>query len=282
MKLNIRLSLFALLLLLVMPTKQIFALNASREGWQQIETDSAETIAVRINAHRQRAGLEPYSTNQALLQAAQKIADHMAATEFISHFDGDGANPNSRAAQFGYADHVTEIIYGGFGGSDAAWEWWMANELHEALILSQDYYEMGVGVAMGAESDRLYWAVVFGTGLPAKEDPTPLAIAPSSLTKLPPNVTTAVPSPSPTAEQLPTETAVAAHSETAIPTSDTGSAQSSQDEAALPSNLGTPTQVQDETARGIGPQDTWLILAAAVTIFFGIILFYFPRAGWSR
>jgi uncharacterized protein YkwD len=280
MKQDIRLSLFALLLLIFLPTKQIFALGASNYRWQNLESDSAALMGSRVNDHRQQADLPSYATNESLRQAAQKIADHMATTEFISHFDGDGANPTLRAERFGYTDHVTEIIYGGFGGVNAAWEWWLANELHQNLILSEDYYEFGVGMAVGVESGRFYWAIVFGTGLPADEEPAPAATLPDSQPKLPVTATTAVPAPSPTAEQIPTEMAVAAILETPTLVNINGSTPSGAialTDEGLDSSLAT-----DEIVAIATPQDTWLIIAAAVTILFGILIFYFPRASWSR
>lgn len=281
MKQFIWLSLFALLLLIFLPTKQIFALEASRSSWQDIEGDSATLMVERVNDYRQETGLPPYATNLALRQAAQKIADHMAATEFISHFDGDGANPNTRAERFGYADHVTEIIYGGFGGADAAWQWWMTNELHQSLIISQDYHELGVGMAVGVDSGRIYWAMVFGTGLPLEEGPEATATSTGNPAKLTTTPTTAVPSPSPTANQTPTEPPI-------VTIRDAGDADDDNDSA--PTQIAkllhepqdteaSPNQEAPATAQS---QDTWLIIAAAVTILLGIILFYFPRAGWFR
>lgn len=281
MKQNIWLSLFALSLLIFLPTKQIFALETSKLGWQDTENNSAALMAERVNEHRQEAGLPPYTSNLALLQAAQKIADHMAATEFISHHDGDGANPNQRAERFGYADHVTEIIYGGFGGADAAWEWWMTNELHQGLILSQEYYELGVGMAVGVDSGRLYWAIVFGTGQPLAEEPQVMATSPSNLTKLPTTATTAVPSPSPTADQTPTEVAAILAGETPVRPEENDIitiAEMASAEEQIDLTM-TPAGISSQTGTS---QDTWLIIAAAATILFGILLFYFPRVGWPR
>ncbi len=82
----------------------------------------------------------------------------MAATEFISHYDDTGANPQQRAEKAGYDEHVTEIIFGGLGGVDAAWEWWTENDLHHGLLISEDYVEFGVATA----SQRTKWAAILG------------------------------------------------------------------------------------------------------------------------
>ena len=277
MKPHIWLLLFALSLLFFLPTKQTFALEPGRSSWLETEEYSAALMADRVNEYRRLAGMPPFADHPALWLSAQKIADHMAATEFISHFDGDGANPNSRAEQFGYTNHVTEIIYGGFGGADAAWEWWMANALHESLILSKDYHELGVGMATGVDSGRVYWAIVFGSGLPTADEPEATATSPIHLTKLPTSATMAVPSLPPN----PTETTPAIVTETPTEFAEADDQVISVTEIA-PAAI-DPTATPPETAAQTShSQDTWLIIAAAATILCGILFFYFPRIGWSR
>ncbi len=280
MKLNTRLSLFALSLLLLAPTKQTFALDNIRIGWQDSETDTAVAMAQRVNTHRQEIGLPAYAVNEALTRAAQEVADHMAATEFTSHYDGNGANPSQRALQAGYEDHVTEIIYGGFGGSDAAWQWWSENDLHYGLIISEDYHEFGVGMAVGQESGRAYWAIMFGTGLPVKESvSTVTPSVPPTETKLTGTTATAVPSPVPTASEAPTLLPDANNSTVALtmleeePNTETNGMS---DEANTLTPSPQPARTQDEE------DSTWLIIAAALTIIAGVVFFYFPRARSAR
>ncbi|MCA9872498.1 MAG: CAP domain-containing protein [Anaerolineales bacterium] len=279
MKQNIRLSMFALCLLVFTSTKQTFALENNRFRQQPPDVDTASSMAARINAHREEAGLPPYEPNDALTNAAQIVADHMAATEFISHYDSTGASPSQRAVQAGYADHVTEIIYGGFGGADAAWTYWMENELHHSLILSEDYHEIGVGMAVGLDSGRAYWSIMLGTGRPLEKSSTAEAIPPGTVTKLPGSTSTAVPLPSPTADRQPTETP-AEETTIALTSLETGGLDGSQGALLAPDNGINPTPAKP--ADPDSDESPWLILAAAATILAGIVFFYFPRARWAR
>lgn len=277
MKQNIRLSMFALCLLVFASAKQTFALEHNRYGLQEPDADTAEKMAARVNAYRTEAGLPAFTTNDALANAAQKVANHMAATEFISHYDADGANPSQRALQAGYADHVTEIIYGGFGGAETAWAYWTENDLHNDLILSEDYHEFGVGMANGTDSGRTYWAIMLGTGIPPKE-PT-VTVAPGTVTKLPATAVTAEPSPSPTASQTPPEPHTDETSIALTALENTGP-DNGPDAAANPDNIAAPPPA--EPANPDADDSPWLIVAAALTILAGIIFFYFPRARWAR
>ena len=280
MKLNTKLSLFALSLLLLAPTKQTFALDNNRIGWQDSETDTAVAMAQRVNTHRQEIGLPAYAVNDALTRAAQQVADHMAATEFTSHYDGNGANPSQRALQAGYEDHVTEIIYGGFGGSDAAWQWWSENDLHYGLIINEDYHEFGVGMAVGHDSGRAYWAIMFGTGLPVKEAVSTFTPSvPPAETKLTGTTATAVPPPVPTASEAPTLLPDATNSTVALTMLEENPNNETNGVSDEPNNLTPPPEPaysQDEE------DSTWLIIAAALTIIVGAVFFYFPRARSTR
>ncbi|MBK8985581.1 MAG: hypothetical protein IPM39_05800 [Chloroflexi bacterium] len=276
MKQNSGILLFVLFILIWGTAKQTSALDNQLARQQTAEADTAVGMADRVNAHRQAAGLFPYATNQALSLAAQQVADHMAATDFTSHYDGNGANPSQRALQTGYADHVTEIIYGGFGGSNAAWAWWTENQLHEGLLLSTDYHEFGVGMAVAADSGRLYWAIMFGTGLPAQETRTAVSPSvPGVITKLPGAAATAVPNPSPTASQTITESAII---------EDTAVSLTSLESDALTPQTDPATLANDSTNAAATPaaqeseESAWLIIAAALTILVGVVFFYFPRA----
>lgn len=274
------LLLFALWPLFAVSSKQIFASGLesfpAQDEAPPITTETAVFMAQRINAHRQELGLPAYTYDDSLAQASQWVVDTMAANEFISHYDDNGANPQQRAERAGYNAHVTEIIFGGFGGADAAWEWWSERELHESLLTSQDYTEFGVAVTIGAESGRTYWAVMFGKG-----DPDAASSANSStpglVTKMPPAtaiVETAVTS-QPTATSHPDPTAT---SEQNSPDS-----QAYPAPPADPSSDGSVSANTTSTLNGASLENPpWLIIAAVLTIIFSIAVFYFPRLGLSQ
>ena len=284
MKQKILLSMFALLLLLLASSKQTFALGKSSSATQDSESTNIPETAVymteRINQYRTELNLPTYYQDQSLAQASQWAVDTMAATEFISHYDDTGANPQQRAEKAGYDEHVTEIIFGGFGGADAAWEWWIDNELHHTLITSEDYIEFGVATAVNEQSGRQYWAIMFGFG-DGHYDSEALTNGhnneTSVVTKLPPSVSTAditavsptstatLPDPTATTEQIAGVT-----DNTPIDPSPTN-----------PNTENPSAPISTATTNTLG-ESQWLMIAAVGTIIMGIAVFYFPRLGISQ
>lgn len=219
--------------------------------------------------------------DDSLRQGAQWIAETMAANEFISHYDDTGANPQQRAERAGYTAHVTEIIYGGLGGADAAWKWWIENDLHYGLLTSEDYVEFGVAMATGEQSGRIYWAVMFGAGdgkyndASAEDEP----VSPGFVTKLPPTSLptseTAVPSPTSSLDPTATSVQVAANP----PITNIADLQLDEQTTATTNNNSATSRGQESDSL---KESLWLIIAALVTIIFGIAVFYFPRHGLSQ
>ena len=283
MKQKILLTTFALWLLLSGSSKQTFALGENSSATQTSQPASTPETAVhmadRINDYRTEQGLPVFYEDQKLAQASQWVVDTMAATEFISHYDDTGANPQKRAEKAGYNEHVTEIIFGGFGGAEAAWEWWFENELHHGLIISEDYVEFGVATAVSEQSGRQYWAVMFGfgdgqyeTGELTHEN------AAGVVTKLPPTASTSEvtavavtstaekPDPTATSEQV------------AVVTEPAPVNPNTSDSKIEPNSPLTT----DTTGLKSLEESKWLIIAAVATIIIGIAVFYFPKHGLSQ
>jgi uncharacterized protein YkwD len=285
MKQKILLPMFALSLLLIVSSKQIFALGENPTAAQDLTPTATPETAVhmteRINDYRTEQGLPAYYYDQKLAEASQRLVDTMTATEFISHYDHTGANPQQRAEAAGYDEHVTEIIYGGFGSADAAWDWWVENELHHELLTSEDYIEFGVATAVSEQSGRQYWAVMFGTGdgqYETADQTNNHENAGGVVTKLPPATSTtevtAVAATSTATQPDPTATT----EQVAAVTEDTPA-------NPAPTNGKQGTRTTPTTgASGVNSfeETRWLIIAAVVTIIIGIAVFYFPRHGLSQ
>ena len=283
MKQNILPTMFALWLLLMVSSKQIFALGdkplAAQDPTPTTAPETAVHMTERINNYRTELGLPAYYQDQKLAQAAQWVVDTMVATEFISHYDDSGSNPQQRAEAAGYDEHVTEIIYGGIGGADAAWEWWFENELHHGLIISEDYIELGVATAVNEQSGRQYWAIMFGFGDGQYETDglgSNHENEASIVTKLPPATLTSE------------VTAVAATSTADQPDPTATSEQIAAVTDTVPINPATsgnnPVTNTSTDTSGINTieETKWLIIAAVATIIIGIAVFYFPRLGLSQ
>lgn len=282
MKQKILLPMFALWLLTAIPSKQIFALGENSIGAQDSTPTTTPETAVhmteRINNYRTELGLPAYYQDEKLAQASQWVVDTMASTEFISHYDDTGANPQQRAEKAGYDEHVTEIIFGGFGGADAAWEWWSENDLHHNLLISEDYTELGVATAVSEQSGRQYWAIMVGFGDGQYESGTLSnnhGNEISVVTKLPPTTSTteitAVPATSTVAQPNPTAT-----SEQIALVTDTSPTNSNNT-----ANKTNPNKADSSTFNSFD-ESSWLIIAAFATIFFSIAVFYFPKHGLSQ
>lgn len=280
MKQKILLLMFALWLLTAIPSKQIFALGEKSYAAQNSTPTTTQETAVhmteRINNYRTELDLPVYYQDEKLAQASQWVVDTMASTEFISHYDEAGANPQQRAEKAGYDEHVTEIIFGGFGGSDAAWEWWTENDLHHDLLISEDYIEIGVATAVSEQSGRQYWAIMFGFGDGQYEsDNSSNNHTNEIVTKLPPTTetaeVTAVSATSTATQPDPTAT-----SEQIALVTDTASTNSN-----ITDNKPNPNEANPSAYNSLG-ESSWLIIAAFATIFLGIAVFYFPRHGLSQ
>jgi uncharacterized protein YkwD len=285
MKQKILLLMFALLLLITVPSKQIFALGenptAAQDSTPPATPETAVHMTERINNYRTEQDLPAYYYDQKLAEASQRLVDTMAATEFISHYDDTGANPQQRAEEAGYDEHVTEIIFGGFGGADAAWEWWVENELHHGLIISEDYIEFGVATAVSEKGERQYWAVMFGSGDGQYETEDLTGNhenAAGVVTKLPPATST-------TEVTAVAATGTAAQPDPTATTEQVAAVIEDTPENSAPSDskqgAGTTSTA---SAAGVNSleETRWLIIAAVATIIIGIAVFYFPRLGLSQ
>ncbi|RMF31589.1 MAG: CAP domain-containing protein, partial [Chloroflexi bacterium] len=128
--------------------------------------DPITTLLGMINQARVSQGLPPYALNEALTRAAQRHAEDMATHNFVDHTGSDGSSAVSRILEAGYGVYtfgpvVGENIYGGVGGPDVPFTWWMNSSVHRANILHEKYREIGIGVAVGSNG-WTYWTLTFG------------------------------------------------------------------------------------------------------------------------
>jgi len=120
-------------------------------------------IANLINGARTKAGLPALTVDSQLAAAAQGHSTDMACYGLLSHTGSNGSTPYQRVTASGYGGtYRQEIIYAG-GGSQAAFDWWMNDQIHKDAILDPNATEMGVGYAYVADSAYGgYFTVDFG------------------------------------------------------------------------------------------------------------------------
>ena len=106
-----------------------------------------------INARRAENGLPALAWSDQLAEAAQAHADDCARRNRGGHAGSDEAKLRARLARTGYeAEYASENWANARGVEHAVSMWWneSAGGPHRRNILSQNYTEIGIGVARGA------------------------------------------------------------------------------------------------------------------------------------
>lgn len=142
----------------------VLALADTKVEEKKLELSEDEKgVLDRTNAERKAAGLPEFVPNAKLFQAAREHSANMAKQNRMSHVL-DGRTHADRAAAAGYPYS--------FLGENIAWnqrdcaqvvECWMRSSGHRANILSRNYTEIGIAVAVNERGER-YWTQIFGSG----------------------------------------------------------------------------------------------------------------------
>lgn len=112
--------------------------------------DVVVELVNRTNALRAENGLPPYKLNDLLNASARRHSDDMASTGRIDHTGADGSTAKQRVLDTGYpAQLVGENIYGGQVTVDDAWNYWVNDPPHRAVLLNAQYVDIGISVVKG-------------------------------------------------------------------------------------------------------------------------------------
>jgi Ser/Thr protein kinase RdoA (MazF antagonist) len=128
--------------------------------------DVAVEIIVRINTYRQELGLPPYTYDSTLMAVAQAHTEYQASIEVSTHKGEGDTTSSQRAAAGGYAGGefawVNEMIYHGqYATPEKAVEWWKGSPIHNEIMTSDLYHQIGVGVA--ETETYIYYTVNVGS-----------------------------------------------------------------------------------------------------------------------
>ena len=105
-----------------------------------------------INQARASAGLPELTINAQLQAAAQSHSIDMACFSLLSHSGSNGSTVQQRVGDAGYTgSYVQEMIYAG-GYPQDAFDWWMNDATHRAVIMDTRITSMGVGYAWVSDS----------------------------------------------------------------------------------------------------------------------------------
>jgi uncharacterized protein YkwD len=116
-------------------------------------------VVAATNAERKDAGCDPVTLDSRLSAAAQGHAADMAANDYFSHTDQDGADSSDRMHDAGFGGSRTgeNIAYGQETAAEVV-ATWMGSSGHRHNILNCAYDRIGVGY--DARGD--YWVQDFG------------------------------------------------------------------------------------------------------------------------
>jgi uncharacterized protein YkwD len=113
-----------------------------------------EEMLTRVNAHRKKAKLKALRLNTVLDKAAQRHAEDMLARGYFAHESPSGTTVRERSKKAGYNwGAIGENIAFGQTSVDEVVETWMDSPGHRKNILSPNFTEMGVGLALGKGPD---------------------------------------------------------------------------------------------------------------------------------
>ncbi len=126
-----------------------------------------EEMLALVNSARKKAGLKTLRLNSVLHKAAQAHAEDMLARGYFAHESPSGTTVRERSRKAGYNwAAVGENIAFGQTSVDEVMETWIDSPGHRKNILSRNYTEMGVGLALGKGPDGKYqilWVQNFGS-----------------------------------------------------------------------------------------------------------------------
>ncbi|MGW6708690.1 sigma-70 family RNA polymerase sigma factor [Streptomyces sp. NPDC054956] len=121
---------------------------------------AAQVIAL-VNSERAAAGCGPLKEDAQLRTAAQGHSDDMAARDFFSHTNPDGADPGKRTTAAGYRwSTYGENIAMGQQTPAQVMDSWMKSQGHRENILNCSFKDIGVGIHQGPGGP--WWTQNFG------------------------------------------------------------------------------------------------------------------------
>jgi hypothetical protein len=142
-------------------------------------------VVQATNASRAANGLSALGWNSTLVSFAQSWAEHMAATQVLSHQD------LMAVLNAGFYAAGENILVAPDGTTaDQMEQVWMNSSGHRANILSPSFSTLGVGIAQSGDG-RIWVSVVFADG--AATGPPPSVVAPPSLSGASGELTPVVP-----------------------------------------------------------------------------------------
>lgn len=124
--------------------------EAESDGDDASETELA--LIGAVNAERGAAGLRlaRLARDPRLSSSAQERSDDMAARDYLDHYTPEGLYGPRTALEHGYDyRRAGEVISAGWDTPGDVVAAWMASDTHRAVLLDQDFEEVGFGISVG-------------------------------------------------------------------------------------------------------------------------------------
>ena|SRR5690349_2955864 len=133
-----------------------------------------------LNQQRAANGIGPLVENATLSTASAAYSQRMVAQGFFSHESPDGGTLVQRLTDVGYLGGDDDWVVGeniGWGQASLATARsmvtaWMNSPGHRENLLSADYTQVGLGLALGTPSDQT-WGATYTTDFGAGAAPAP-------------------------------------------------------------------------------------------------------------
>ena len=129
-----------------------------------------------LNQQRTAAGAAALTENGRLTRASTAYSRRMIAEAFFDHEAPDGTTLVERLARAGYDVDAVPVVGENIGWGEstlatprAMVQAWMASAGHRENLLSRDYTQIGLGIALGTPEgpDGATYTTDFGSGKPA-------------------------------------------------------------------------------------------------------------------
>jgi uncharacterized protein YkwD len=131
-----------------------------------------------LNQQRAIAGATALTENGRLTRASAAYSQRMVAEAFFDHDAPDGTTLVDRLTGAGYDVDAAPVVGENIGWGEstlatprAMVQAWMASPGHRENLLSRDYTQIGLGIALGTPgegADGATYTTDFGSGKPAK------------------------------------------------------------------------------------------------------------------
>jgi len=135
---------------------------------------SLQRVLELTNIERQKVGAPPLAVSTELNVAAQQYSQVLASTDCFAHTCGPVPEMAERMGQAGYQNWTAlgENIAAGYPTPEAVVAGWMASQGHRDNLLSPNFAEIGIGLAIGGGYGT-FWTQDFGNRPNAAAAPAP-------------------------------------------------------------------------------------------------------------